>query len=373
MSSDVVIVGGGIVGLSTAYRLAKDGHTVTVVERGPVPNPLASSSDHHRLIRRTYGRMDGYTARMAEAFAAWRHLFQDLGPAGRYYAETGILNVSEEAGDGADLSRAGMDRLGVPYERIEGAEVARRFPFLDASNVAYATVSEGGALMANRILADLADLLRRRGVVVLEHAPVERVAAAAVHLADGRALSAGRVVVAAGVETRRLVPALAPRLTLRRSLILYADPPPDLAAAWAGAPSWNDLGGATDLWGMAPVMGLPAKLGNGDLGRDDPADTDRRIGASEIAAMIRSYRGRFRGIDRFVVRWGQANYWTRAPGEEFLLAEVDGVLAVSACSGHGFKFGPLSGADVAAAVTGSLPVETVAERMAGRLASAEMV
>ncbi len=55
-----------------------------------------------------------------------------------------------------------------------------------------------------------------------------------------------------------------------------------------------------------------------------------------------------------------------APEERFVLRQHDRVLAVSACSGHGFKFGALSGRDVAEAVTGSAPVEAVAERMAGR-------
>ena len=63
----IAIVGGGIVGLSTAYWLAKAGHGVTVVERGPIPNPEAASADHHRLIRFSYGDEVGYAARMAEA------------------------------------------------------------------------------------------------------------------------------------------------------------------------------------------------------------------------------------------------------------------------------------------------------------------
>ena len=48
----VVIVGGGIMGLATAWALARDGREVELFEQGAVPNPLASSMDEHRLIRR---------------------------------------------------------------------------------------------------------------------------------------------------------------------------------------------------------------------------------------------------------------------------------------------------------------------------------
>ncbi len=110
------------------------------------------------------------------------------------------------------------------------------------------------------------------------------------------------------------------------------------------------------------------KLGRGDLRRADPAGADRRMTADEVAAVLDGYRGRFRGAERFHVRWHQANHWTLAPDERFVLARHGRVVVVSACSGHGFKFGALSGRDVADAVTGAAPLDAVAERMAGRVA-----
>lgn len=40
---DVIVVGPGIAGLSTAWALTKRGHRVTLIEQGPIPNPLAAS------------------------------------------------------------------------------------------------------------------------------------------------------------------------------------------------------------------------------------------------------------------------------------------------------------------------------------------
>lgn len=367
--TDVLIVGAGIVGLSSAYWLTKAGLSVTVVEQGPIPCPLASSADHHRLIRYAYGDAEGYCARMTDAFAAWRAMWADLGAAeAHYYAATGMLCTSQEPGDYTDRSVKVMDKLGIPYERIEGADLAKRLPFLEAANLAYGTLSEGGALMANRILTDLATWLRLHGAVLMEHAPVTAVDtdAGTVSLADGRILSTGTVVVAAGIGVVRLLPDLGVQLTPYRTIIVYAEPPEDLAEAYAQTPCWTDLGGDTDLWGAPAVGGLPMKFGNGGMGRAEPTVSERAMAEEEARQVLAGYQARFRGTDRFKLHWWQANYWTAAPDGDFQLERLGRAVAVSACSGHGFKFGALSGRDVADAVTGDQPFDVVQAAMAGR-------
>ena len=66
-----IIVGGGIMGLATAWALAREGHAVELFEQGALPNPLASSVDEHRLIRHPYGDRTGYARMINPAFAAW--------------------------------------------------------------------------------------------------------------------------------------------------------------------------------------------------------------------------------------------------------------------------------------------------------------
>jgi glycine/D-amino acid oxidase-like deaminating enzyme len=362
----IIIVGAGINGLCAAFHLRARGADVTVIEAGRIPCATAASSDHHRLIRPFYGASDGYAARMPDAFAAWDRLFDALpAPRGRYYAETGIISASREAGDYTDLSCAALDRIGEPWERLEGASIAQRLPFLEPEGWRYVALARGGALMAENILRDLADLLRQQGVSVLECTPVTAIdpVLCRVHLPEGRSIDADRIIVAAGISTAALLPDMALPVHPRRTIIVYADPPPELATAWAGAPGWNDLGGATDYWGLPPVGGLPLKLGNGLMGQDEQDDSHRIIAAEEMVALRDSYRGLFREAENFRLRWGQANYWTKAPEHRFLLREQDRALALSADSGHGFKFGALTGEDVAEAVFGG-DVAGVAARMA---------
>ncbi|MEO1308082.1 MAG: FAD-dependent oxidoreductase [Pseudomonadota bacterium] len=156
------------------------------------------------------------------------------------------MSISQEPGDRPDQSRQTLDALGMPYERIDSqAEMDRRFPFLEPSNIAYAMLGPGGALMADNILRDLADWLRKSGVTIQEQSPVEAVdpVNATVTLVGGAELSADHVVVAAGVGLPKLTPWLDLSFAFNRSLILYADPPAHLAEAWANAPCWSSLGG----------------------------------------------------------------------------------------------------------------------------------
>ncbi|MEM9783026.1 MAG: FAD-dependent oxidoreductase [Pseudomonadota bacterium] len=370
----VVIVGAGIVGLCTARALlargAADDTQVTVVEKGPIPCPTAASADHHRLIRLSYPDHPGYARRIAEAFAAWDRLFAELPrPTGHYYADRGILTLSQRAGDYGDRTRAMFEAEGIAHQAFDSAAaLTDSFPVLEARNVASGTLSRGGALMANRIITDLADTLRARGATLIEHAPAIAIdpGQGRVSLIDGRVIDGDLVVVTAGAGMHALLPAMAQDLSYMRTLIVYARPPDDLAEAWEGAPCWTDLGGDDDLWGMPPIGGLPAKLGCGAMGRTDPDDGDRIATLAEAETLMGKYRGGFRGLDRFSLAFAQANYWMLAPGARFMLRREGRVIAASACSGHGFKFGALSGEDIAEAVLAPERFDDVAARMAAR-------
>jgi glycine/D-amino acid oxidase-like deaminating enzyme len=134
----ILVVGGGIVGLSTAWALVRLGHTPVVYDQGAVPNPMAASYNQHRIIRLAYGERDGYCRMVKPAFQAWRRLWRDLGE--QHYTETGTLLIGGRADDYAS-SRASFDRLNMPYEELDKVTIKQLCPFLRLRSDAWASTT----------------------------------------------------------------------------------------------------------------------------------------------------------------------------------------------------------------------------------------
>jgi sarcosine oxidase len=350
----VIVVGAGIAGLSSAWQLARRGHAVTRLEQGAVPNPLSASGDHHRIIRRAYGPQAGYARAIGEAFEAWDELWDDLGE--RHYDPRGFMALSRQPGDEGEQYLEGMLAGGWPVERFDGAEAARRFPFIDGASIRFGfTAADGGALHCRRIGAGIAGWLRKVGATVRENAKVESVdaEAGAVTLAGGERLEADRIVVTAGAWVLRLFPQLASSLTTYRTAVVYLDPPDDLKAAWHAAPVILDVGGDTDGYIIPPSGGGGLKFGSG-LHKERWANPDAgrtpRPGEGEEVRDL--FAPPFVRLSEYRVTDTVTCAYTFTADNRFFGEIIGKAVVVSACSGHGYKFGVAVGRRIADAVEG---------------------
>ncbi|CAM5347433.1 sarcosine oxidase [Aquamicrobium terrae] len=349
---NVIVVGAGIAGLSTAWSLVKAGHNVTILEQGPIPNPLAASGDHHRIIRRAYGAAAGYGRLITEAYEAWDELWSDLGE--NHLDPRGFMCVSREEGDEAEQYRKGLEKGGYPFELLEPAAAVTRWPFLEAGTFRYAFFSpEGGALHCRKIAAGLANWLRAGGANVYENSRATAVDADAgrVTLADGQTLQADRVVVTAGAWVLKLFPELDGTLKTYRTALAYVEPPADLKAAWEKAPVILDVGGKTDGYMIPPTRGTRMKFGSG-LHKVPTSDADwNRDPVEGEGEVVRNlFSPPIARIGEYRVTEVVTCAYTFTEDEKFLADEKGRCLVVSACSGHGYKFGAAVGRRVAAAV-----------------------
>lgn len=349
---NVIVVGAGIAGLSTAWALTKRGHRVTLLERGLIPNPLAASGDHHRIIRRAYGTAAGYGALITQAYEAWDELWTDLGES--HLDPRGFFCVSREAGDEAERYLEGLRAGGFPHEYIEADVAAERWPFLARGTFRYAFFSkEGGALHCRRIAAGIAAWLRGKGAAVRENARVVSVDtdAGKVELAGGETLSADRVVVTAGAWVLKLFPDLDGTLKTYRTAVVYLEPPGDLKAAWAAAPVALDVGGTTDGYIIPPSGGGGLKFGSGlhKVATSD-ADWNREPVEGEGEAIRDLFAPPMARIAEYAVTGVVTCAYTFTADETFYATERGKCLVVSACSGHGYKFGASVGRRVAQAL-----------------------
>ena len=169
---NIIVVGAGIAGLSTAWSLTKAGHSVTILEQGStIPNPLAASGDHHRIIRRAYRASTGYGRLITEAYDAWDELWADLGE--NHLDPRGFVCISREPGDEAENIATGWRRVAIRSSSTIRTRPSARWPFLEPGSFRYAYFSpEGGALHCRKIAAGLAAWLRGNGANVYENSKV---------------------------------------------------------------------------------------------------------------------------------------------------------------------------------------------------------
>jgi sarcosine oxidase len=335
----VAVVGAGIVGLSTAWALARRGHSVTLFERGDIPHPHSASGDEHRIIRRAYAD-DGYTRLMNAAFEAWEEVWADLGAC--HFAPTGVLIISQAPGDRGEIFRGSLDRNGSSYDVMNGAETAARYPFLEATPIRYTVLSrEGGVLFCRCVAGDLVAWLRRNGVNVRPHTQVTAVDGRAGRLAleGGESFEADRIVVAAGAWVLKHFPELAPSLVTWRTAAAYLEPPADLRPAWEKAPAILDVAGYI----VPPVDGTGLKVGAGVHKYPAGPDDDRDPVPGEGERLRDLFAPPFARIGEYRVTKVVTCAYTFTSDETFFAAERGRALVVSACSGHGYKFAPAVG------------------------------
>jgi sarcosine oxidase subunit beta len=345
-----LILGAGIMGLSTAWALSRQGFAVRVIEQDPVPNPRGSSVDDHRLIRHAYGAQRGYMRMIDPAHAAWDLLFAEAGE--RPYVPTGVLALSGSERGWLGESSAALRADGHPVRDVTATEVAARYPFLSPAGIGHAfELPSGGVLLAARIVGMLAGLLARRGV------PIQRGRAASVDparaevlLEDGRRQAADLLVVAAGPWGPRLLPALAGRVRPTRQVVVRLAPPPALAEAWTRAPMLLDLSDDGGFYAVPPVAGTPLKIGDHRFAPTADPDGPREVTAAEADAILSLARGRILGLEGYRILSAAACWYDVEPAERFVLEPLGPrSFVMSGFSGHGFKFGALLGLALARA------------------------
>ena len=348
----VIIVGGGIAGLSTAWALTKRGHTVTLIERGQIPNPIAASGDHHRIMRRAYSAASGYAPMITEAFEAWDSVWEDIGA--NHYDARGFALFSHYDGDDADVFRKGLDAGGFAYDYVKDEEWQQRFPFLERDAMQWGVFSpEGGELHCRKIALGLRDWLLARSTKLIENTNVTAIDTdyAVVTLADGSTLSADRIVFAAGGWTPDLLPHMQEQLTIYRTAVVYMNPPAQFAAAWEASPVILDIGGKIEGYVLPPSGGAGLKFGSTQHRRKaENADTNRIARENEGHEMLAYFSGVIRNLDQYQPLDVVTCAYTYTTDENFTAEQLGRTLVVSACSGHGYKFGSAVGRRAADAV-----------------------
>ncbi|MEU6201287.1 N-methyl-L-tryptophan oxidase [Streptomyces sp. NPDC047061] len=338
---DAVVVGLGVHGGAALRQLAERGLDVLGLEQFAAGHDRGSSHGATRMIRRAYPHPD-WDGLVDTAYRAWDELEEAAGT--RLLDVTGGLYAAP--GERPDPLR------GPGCRTVDRTAAARIFPGLRLPE-GFTAVHDpaAGIIDAPATLRAQLALAERAGATIADRTRVTSWGpdgeGVVVRTADGE-VRARRLVLCAGPWTPYLVPSLASHLTVTRIVNAYfaADPAGPLGPGGLGSFSVDLPEGLLYGFPAADGRGLKAGLDAGPAW--DPDAAGPAATADELTLLTRAVARVLPGAGP--VTESLTCLYTMTPDRRFLVGEVPGVpqaLLASACSGHGFKFGPAIGAALA--------------------------
>lgn len=216
IDSDVLIVGGGIFGVSTAYHLSlthKDPSRIILLDRAAVPSPQAASTDINKIVRADYSKafyMDlGYEAMDMWKSEPWL---------AEHFHQTGWVALDEKDSDLSVRIRRLFRQSGRPVTvaDITLDEVKRRWGGVLASvdtagfDKAYTNSTAGWADASSAVRAMMNEAVKRG--VQYKVGEVEELvytdSGVAVRTQQGETYTAAKVLLATGAWTPWLMTGL---------------------------------------------------------------------------------------------------------------------------------------------------------------------
>ena len=330
---DVCIVGGGVTGLAAAWRLGLMDVETLLLERFELDHTRGSSHGATRIFRFAYP--DPMYVRMAQqALPMWRELESASGE--DLLKLTGGLDVGDPKV--VQAVAVAMESCKAEVDRMPNTR--RRAPWLHVEGPALFS-PHTGVLAAARTLSAFAGAARKAGAEIREQTPVTAlemdVDGVTVRTVAGD-IRARRCIVAAGAWAAALLEPVGISLPVHvtREQVFYHQPDVEImpfihygAITRYGVPAFAGAAGVK----VAEHMTGERTSGDGRSLEMDPE------GAARVAAFVADA---LPGLDPEPVAFETCLY-TTTPDHDFIIEARGPLIVASACSGHGFKFGPLLG------------------------------
>ena len=225
-NASIAVIGGGVIGLGVAWRLAQRGAAVQVFDRGAAGAGAShAAAGMLAACAEAEPGEEGLTALGRESQARWPAFaaeLLDLSGVDVELRPEGTLLLALTADDQARLTHqlVFQQKLGLPLHWISAAETRRREPHL-AGKLAGAVFSPEDTQVDNRkLVAALRVAAETAGASINEYRAVKAISSRSgrvegIVLADGTKVAADTIVLAAGAWARSiegLEPELRPRV-----------------------------------------------------------------------------------------------------------------------------------------------------------------
>ncbi|MDT7553415.1 MAG: sarcosine oxidase [Pseudonocardiales bacterium] len=332
-------------GAATAWQLARRGRRVVLVDRFEAGHTRGASHGASRIYRQAYASAR-YSRLAADALPLWRELEAETG--------AGLLTITGGVDHGDPVavaqSAAVLAEHDVRHEWLDPDRAALMWPGMRFAGPVLHQPDRAGRINADLAVAAFTAAARSHGAQIRRPLTVTGIDVDGADLVRVRtsegAISARRVVIAAGAWTTRLLDGLVAHPPLRvtqeqPAYFPFRDALPCVARAedW---PSFIHHVGDGGVYGLTDPCG-EVKVGLHGTGPE--CDPDRRTFAPEPDGLQR--------LQDYVATWlpgldaGRPTpvscTYTSTPDAEFVVERSGPVVVGAGFSGHGFKHAPAVG------------------------------
>lgn len=352
-SYDVIILGLGAMGSSTAYQLSSTGARVLGLEQFGAAHAHGSSHGGSRIIRQAYAEAPEYVPIVLRAYDLWRRLERDSGST--VLQITGGLYMGAPESNLVLGCQRSANEHGLPYEIFHSREVRRKFPVFQPSDTEIGVYEPNAGIVRPELaVGSFLRMATRQGADLHFHEPVsswEVLPTGTVRVTTATATyEAAKLVISPGAWAPAMLSDLGTPLIVRRHVMAWFDP-------MCGTGPFSPERLPIYMWQTSPktlFYGFPAidgpaggaKVAIHTGGDRCSWDTiDRNITPEDeaelrdlIASRIPSLNGR--------LLWASTCMYTLTPDEHFVIGphpQFPQVTVVCGFSGHGFKFASVVG------------------------------
>jgi len=346
--ADVVVIGGGVVGLSTAFQLAKRGaRNVIVLERKHLG--AGASGKSGALVRCHYANIP--EARLThESLNIFRNWDEEVGVGSPGFSPVGFIQVvAPEHVDRLKQNVADQQSIGIDTRVIDRDELHEIEPFIATHDLTHAAYEPGsGYADPNGTLQGFATAARNLGVRIFEETPVT-----GIQTANGKvtsietivgSIATETVVVAAGSWADRLLTPLGVDFGLepvRTQVVLFRWP-----AHMESRGHRVVIDTINHSW-MRPEGAHCTLIGaERSVFTANPDTLDESVDARTIPVSQRALAARYPVFERAIMRGGWSGTYMRSPDGHPIIDAIDGISGLwvmTGDSGTSFKTSPAIG------------------------------